>query len=380
MAVARFRIERIHIVHLRMPLVHPFETSFGVETQKDTILVRVDAEGLHGYGEAPVHGRPSYSADDVVTTLHVLADFMAPALVGRRLSGPEDLEPDVAGVRGHRFARAALELALADLAARAAGMPLHRYYGATRERIPVGVSIGIQATPEALLDRIAGFLEAGYSRVKVKIKPGWDVAVLGAIRARFPSVMLFADANAAYTLRDLPVLLEMDRYGLALIEQPLGHDDLVDHARLQARMTTPVCLDESLAGPSASRAALRLGAAGAVNIKMARMGGGVASRRLAECARRLRLPVFCGGMLESGIGRAHNMALAALPAFNLPGDISASDRYYLQDIVDPPARLEAGGCLALPSAPGIGVTVLEERVNAHVQHRRTVTAAGGRSG
>jgi len=264
MTVAPFRIERVHIVHLRMPLVHPFETSFGVEKLKDTVLVRVDAEGLQGYGEAPVHGRPSYSADDVVTTLHVLEDFMAPALIGRRFSGPQDLEPDVAGVRGHRFARAAVELALTDLAARAAGVPLHRYYGADRDRIPVGVSIGIQASPEALLDRIAGFLEAGYSRIKVKIKPGWDVAVLDAIRSRFPSVMLFADANAAYTLRDLPVLLEMDRHGLALIEQPLGHDDLVDHARLQARILLVPDLDRAFRCPDTTANALHCGSSSAI--------------------------------------------------------------------------------------------------------------------
>ncbi|MBN2492096.1 MAG: o-succinylbenzoate synthase [Planctomycetes bacterium] len=375
MARARWRIERIHITHLRLPLVRPFETSFGVETVKDTILVRVDAEGLSGFGEAPVHGRPSYSADDVVTTLHVLEDFLAPALIGRSLCGPEDLESEVAGVRGHRFARAALEGALADLAAQAAGLPLFRYYGARRERIAVGVSIGIQPNRGALLERIAGHLAEGYGRIKVKIKPGWDVAVLEAIRAHFPAVMLFADANAAYTLRDLPVLEALDRHGLALLEQPLGHEDLLDHARLRARLATPICLDESLAGPAVSRAALRLGAAGAVNIKMARMGGSVASRRLARCARRLGLAVFCGGMLESGVGRAHNLALAALPDFTLPGDISAADRYYREDIVDPPARLGPGGCLALPDAPGIGVTVLEDRVAVLAQHRRVVGAA-----
>ncbi len=357
-----FTIERIQVEHLQLPLVHPFETSFGLETTKDTILVRLDADGLTGWGEAPVHGRPSYSPEDVVTTLHVLVDFMAPALIGRTFEGPEDLEADPVGIRGHRFARASVELALADLAARAAGLPLYRYYGGTRSRIPVGVSIGIQPTLEALLDRIGMFLDSGYGRIKVKIKPGWDIAVVEAIRSRYPDIMLFADANAAYSLADSRMFLDMDRFGLALIEQPLGHDDLVNHARLQAVLNTPVCLDESLAGLAASRSALRLKATGAINIKMSRMGGGVDSRRLAEIGRRLGLPVFCGGMLETGIGRAHNMALATLPAFSLPGDISASDRYYERDIVDRPAVLVGDGCLELPEAPGIGVNVVEDRV------------------
>jgi len=373
MGANRFTIDRIRIEHLALPLVHPFETSFGRETVKDTIVVRVDAEGMSGYGEAPVHGRPSYSPDDVVTTLHVLIDFMGPALLGRSFGSPRELEPEVAGIRGHRFARAALELAIADLAARAAGLPLHRYYGATRSRIPVGVSIGIQPSEAALLDRIAKFLAQGYHRIKVKIKPGWDVEVLEAIRSRFPDVMLFADANAAYRLSDLPRIEKLDRFGLELIEQPLAHDDLADHARLQARLRTPVCLDESLAGRAASRAALRLKAAGAVNIKMPRMGSGVDSRWLAECARRLGLPVFCGGMLESGIGRAHNMALAALDGFTLPGDISASDRYYQEDVVAPPASLTPDGHLELPDAPGIGVEVLEDRIARYSRFRHEIS-------
>jgi o-succinylbenzoate synthase len=367
-----FRIERVRIEHLRLPLVHPFETSFGLETVKDTILVQIDAEGLTGYGEAPVHGRPSYCADDVVTTLHVLESFLGPSLVGRVLNGPEDLEPELAGVRGHRFARAAVETAVADLAARAAGLPMFKFYGAKRCRVPVGVSIGIQPTIDGLLDRIGSFLTDGYRRIKVKIKRGWDVAVIAAIRERYPDVMLFADANAAFTLADIAMFVELDRFQLELIEQPLAHDDLVDHARLQERIQTPVCLDESLAGLPVSRAALRLGSAGAVNIKIPRMGGSIASRRLAECARRLGIPVFCGGMLETGVGRAHNLALATLPGFTLPGDISASRRYYERDIVDPVAKLTPDGHIELSGKPGIGVEIQQDLVDAFSTGRRDV--------
>lgn len=369
-----FRITRVTATHVRMPLVHPFETSFGLEEVKDSVLVRVTADGIDGWGESPVHARPFYSADDVTTVWHVLRDHVGPWLVGRSLRGPADLPADLGGVRGHRFARAGVECAVADVAARVAGLPLHRYWGATRSRIPVGVSIGIQPTVDDLVERVAGFVARGYGRVKIKIKPGWEVEPLEAIRARFPDLMLYADANAAYTLGDADVLASLDRFDLALIEQPLAHDDLVDHARLQARMRTPVCLDESLAGLAASRAAIRLGAAGAINIKIPRMGGPVDSRRLAAIARRLGIPVFCGGMLETGVGRAHNMALAALDGFSLPGDISASDRYWAQDLVEPAATLDDDGCLALSDRPGLGVDVVESRVDACAVDRLTFEA------
>lgn len=365
------RIDRVVVWHVQLRLVHPFETSFGLEENKDSVVIRIDAGGLSGFGEAPVHARPSFAADDITTVMHVLRDHMGPSLVGRRIESLADLEADVAGVRGHRFARAGVETALADLLAKHAGVPLHRFYrghvrGAEREgpvRIAVGVSIGIQPDVEQLVERVQRFVDAGYGRIKIKIKPGWDVEPIAAIRAVLPDVMLFADANAAYSLADLDTLRALDEFDLALIEQPLRHDDLVDHAKLERAIQTPVCLDESLAGLEMSRAALALGAAGAVNIKVPRMGGPLDSIRLSEIARRMGKPVFCGGMLETGIGRAHNMAIATLPGYSLPGDISASDRYYAEDVVTPPATLE-DGCLALSEAPGIGVEVVEDRLRA----------------
>jgi len=266
-------------------------------------------------------------------------------------------------VRGHPMARAALEGALLDWDATTRAESLAHYLGGSRARVPVGVSLGIESSIEALLERIDQFHDRGYQRIKLKVKPGWDVDVLEAVRGRYPSMPLTVDANAAYTARDMDHLREFDRYRLTYLEQPLPHDDLVDHARLQRLLATDICLDESIDGPAACRSALALGSGRVVNIKLGRVGGHRAARTIHDLCQGAGLPVWCGGMLETGIGRAHNVAMASQANFLLPGDISASDRYWKEDLIDPPFRLEADGTLAVPTGPGIGVAVVEERLH-----------------
>ncbi len=356
------RIERITLYRIRLPLVHPFETSFGRMTDKTAILVRVDAEGLTGWGEAAVNEHPYYNEEDVVTAWHILRDYLVPAFVGRNLPDPEEAWRWMARVRGHHLAKAGLEMALWDLRAKAQGIPLARILGGVRDQVPVGVSIGIQEDVEALLDRIEAFVAQGYRRVKVKIRPGWDVEVLEAIRARFPDLPLMADANAAYRLEEADRLRALDPLNLMMIEQPLAHDDLWEHRQLQARLKTPICLDESIRTPEQGRAALEMGACRIINLKPGRVGGAWETMRLERIAREMGAPLWCGGMLETGVGRAHNVALASLPGFTLPGDLSGSDRYWHEDLVEPPFTVSPEGTLAVPQGPGIGVEVVEARV------------------
>jgi O-succinylbenzoate synthase len=358
------KIERVELHHVDMPLVHAFETSFSREYTRPCILVAVSGEGLTGWGECTAHAGPWYSSETVETAWHVLRDFLIPALLGQNLASPAEVVARFARVRGHAMARAGLENAVWDLMARAQELSLAGMLGATRERVPVGVSVGIERTLEELLERVADYVEQGYARVKLKIKPGWDVAVVRAVRERWPDLRLQVDANSAYTLEDAPIFQELDEFDLLLVEQPLHHDDIVDHARLQERLRTPLCLDESIHSPEHARWALDIGACRVINIKVGRVGGLTAVRQIHDLCAARGVPVWCGGMLETNVGRAANVALAALPNFSLPGDISASARYYRQDIAEPNFVLNEDSTLSVPQGAGLGVEVIPERLAA----------------
>jgi O-succinylbenzoate synthase len=347
------RIEQVEIHDVSLPLVHPFETSFGREEVRQTIIVAVRSEGLTGWGEAATSAGPWYEYETVETCWHVLREFLAPGVVGCEIHSGRDA--------AHRMG---LEAAVWDLMGKAQGESVSKLLGGERDRVAVGVSIGVQASVSELIDRIAGFWEQGYSRVKIKIRPGWDVGIVREVRDRFPDVPLMVDANSAYTLADVDRLMELDEFDLMMIEQPLAHDDLVDHAELQGRLRTPVCLDESVPSLAAARVALALGSGRIVNIKPGRVGGLTVAKDVHDLCRGHGVAVWCGGMLETGIGRAHNVALASLPGFTLPGDISASARYFERDIVDPPFEVGADGMMAVPEGAGIGVDIIEERLAA----------------
>ena len=374
------RIERIELHHIELPLARPFETSFGRESTRPCILVAIHAEGLTGWGECVAGAGPWYCSETIETAWHVLRDFLIPAVLGQEITSPNDVVARFARVRGHEMARAGLENSVWDLVAQARGMRLADLLGSQRagaerdrkarpeqsrrERVPVGVSVGIEPTLTALLDRVAQHVAEGYGRVKLKIKPGWDVQVVGAARERWPDLPLQVDANCAYTLADAPVLRELDQFDLLLIEQPLHHDDVVDHAQLQAQLHTPLCLDESIHSPEHARWALDIGACRVINIKVGRVGGLTAAQKIHDLCAARGVPVWCGGMLETNVGRATNVALATLPNFALPGDISASARYYLEDIAEPNFELNSDSTLSLPAGAGLGVHVLPGRLAA----------------
>ena len=359
------RIDRVNLFHISMTLLQPFETSFGVERDRECILVRVERHGVAGWGECVASTGPWYSYETVHTAWHVLSDFLIPLVLNQQLDGPESAFGRFERVRGHPMAKAGLEMALWDLAAQQQGIPLAKLLGGTRDRVPVGVSIGVQESLALLLERVADFVAQGYARVKIKIKPGWDVEVTQALRKEFPDLRLQVDANSAYRLEDVATFQAMDDLDLLLIEQPLGHDDIYDHARLQRQLRTPICLDESIGSVDHARAALELGSCRIINIKPGRVGGHTASIRIHDLCHGQGVPLWHGGMLETGIGRAHNVALASLPGFTLHGDISASSRYYANEIVEPAFTLNPDSTLSVPTRPGIGVSVIETEVLRH---------------
>ena len=350
------RIERAELRLIRMPLRFRFETSFGTTTQRTILLLTLFGEGLEGYGECVAEEEPLYREETLAGAKALLSDLLLPRVLGRDLPNPEALARDLERVRGNRMAKATLEMAFWDLWARSLGKPLWQLLGGVRRRIPVGVSLGIQPSVEATLEAVERHVAQGYQRVKLKIRPGWDVRVVAAVRERFPDLPLTVDANSAYTLADLRVFVELDRFGLDYIEQPLAYDDLVDHAQLQARLHTPICLDESITSAKEARKALALGAGRVVNVKAGRVGGLGEARRVHDVAEAFDVPVWCGGMLEAGVGRAHNVHLATLPNFRKPGDTASASRYWQTDIVNEP--LEASeGWMPVPEGPGIGVTL-----------------------
>ncbi len=362
-------IERIVLHHLRMPLRVPFETSFGRTTERECILLAVYAEGLVGYGECVADHEPGYAYETTGTAWHILRDFLVPAVLGQDIAGPEDFQRRVARVRGHPMAKAGLELALWDLQGKCEGRPLAALLGGTRERVEVGVSVGLQASPQALVETVAGYLAQGYGRIKIKIKPGRDVADAQAVRRAFPAIRLQVDANSAYTLETAQALRPLDELNLLLIEQPLAEDDLWDHSRLQAQFRTPLCLDESILSVRHARQALEMGACRVINIKPGRVGGLSQAVAIHNLCRERGIPVWCGGMLETGVGRAANLALASLPGFTLPGDISASDRYYAQDITHQRFTLNPDSTITVPQEPGLGITIDERALARFTQAR-----------
>lgn len=350
-----FIIEQIRLHWLEMPLVHFFETSFGRTTRRRIILVEVTAGGVSGWGEVTCGEHPHYNEEWTEGAWLILRDYLVPEALGRQIEPPEDAARIGASLRGHRMARGGLEAACWDLAARMRGEPLWKTIGAgARREIPCGVSIGIQNTLEQLLEKIRAELAAGYQRIKIKIKPGWDVNAVEAVRREFPDILLMADANSAYTLADTDRLKALDQFRLMMIEQPLAHDDIVDHARLQEQLETPICLDECIRTRHHAAQAIALGACRIINIKLGRVGGFTEAKAIHDLCQRSGIPVWCGGMLESGVGRAHNIALASLPNFTLPGDVSASKRYWTRDIIQPPVEVAPRGTIELRNEPGFG--------------------------
>lgn len=363
------RIDRVELRHVRMPYVFPFETSVDRDEVKDCLLVRVWADGVSGWGESPVTMKPFYKEETVDTAWLILEKFLIPRALGRDFAHPREVAGWLRPIRRHYMAKAGLEAAVWDAHARAQGMSLSRALGGTRDRIPVGMSVGIEPTVDDVLRRVDLWLSHGYQRIKVKIRPGFDVALVAAIRARFGAIALQVDANSAYTLADLPRLSELDAFELLMIEQPLGHDDIVDHATLQRHLRTPICLDESIASAGDARKALDLGSCRIVNIKAARMGGLSEAVACHDLCYERNIPVWCGGFLETGIGRAANIALASLPGFTLPADMGASRRYFHEDLIDPWVEVNPDGTVDVPRGPGLGVAVVEELVDKYTLRR-----------
>lgn len=353
------RLTGLELRRVSMPLVAPFRTSFGVETGRDVLLVRAETTAGVGWGECVAMAEPLYSAEYADGATEVIRRFLAPRLLAADHLDPQRVAPLLEPVRGHRMAKAALEMAVLDAWLRGRGQSFGSYLGATRDRVPAGVSVGIMDSVPLLLDAVAGYLDQGYLRIKLKIEPGWDVAPVRAVRERFgDDVLLQVDANAAYTLADARTLARLDDFDLLLIEQPLAEDDLREHAELATMVRTPICLDESIVSAKAAADAIALRAAQVINIKPGRVGGYLEARRIHDLCRAFGVAVWCGGMLETGLGRAANVALAALPGFTLPGDTSASDRYFNRDVTDP--FVLDDGHLAVPTGPGLGVEPVPE--------------------
>ena len=368
------KIDAIILRELRMPLVHPFETSFGVTRERRILLAELQSEGLTGWGECTAGEHPFFSSESTDTAWQVLLHELGPMLAAESPGHGGDCPRIFRQVRGNRMAKATLENAIWDLEAQREGVPLAHLLGGVRERVACGVSIGIQASIPALLDVIERELDAGYQRIKLKCKPGWDVEVLERVRHRWPEIMLSCDANSAYRLRDTEHLLSFDRFDLLMIEQPLWHDDFYYHSILQKRLKTPICLDESIRNRRDALAAIEMGSCRIVNIKQGRVGGFSEAIAVHNAAQERGVPVWCGGMLESGIGRAHNIALSSLENFSLPGDVSASARYWTDDIVDPAITVSASGEIAIPDAPGRGYEVRRDLVERLTVRRETIRA------
>ena len=367
------RIERLELRLLKLPLVHFFETSFGRIHDKHFILVRLDGGGVSGFGECVAEQDPYYSSETNDTAWHIIESFIAPRVLHVEFSHPRDVFAALKAIRGHHMAKAAVEMAAWDLYARQVGDPLSRVLGGARDRIASGVSIGIQDSLADLVDKVARAIDAGYRRIKIKIKPGWDLDAVEAVRARWGTVPLMVDANAAYSCDDADHLAKLDRYDLMMIEQPLDYDDIGDHAVLQRRLTTAVCLDESIKSVNIAREAIAAGACRIINIKPGRVGGFAESIRLHDLCAAHGIPVWHGGMLESGIGRAANIHLSTLPNFSLPGDIAASKRYFDPDLIDPPIEVAADGTIAVPQKPGLGVSIREDRIERATLRQCTLT-------
>ena len=366
-------IESIELREIRLPLLHFFETSFGRTTERRIILARVvDSDGAEGWGECTAGEGPFYSyewTDNAWTTLH---EFLAPMVAGKAIDTAAQVFSLMRPVRGHRMAKATIETASWDLEAKKLGIPLWKHLGGSQSEIACGVSIGIQDSPEILLDNIRKEVDAGYQRIKIKIKPGWDLSIVKRVREVFPDILLTGDANSAYTLVDVPLFKELDKYNLMMIEQPLAHDDIFDHAALQRQIFTPICLDESIHHAASAKHAIDMNSCRIINVKLGRVGGHTEAKRVEKIAREHRVPVWCGGMLESGIGRSHNIAMSTLAGFALPGDVSASARYWEEDVIEPPVTVSSRGTITPPDKPGIGFDVNMDRIEKLTVRKETI--------
>jgi O-succinylbenzoate synthase len=367
------RIDRIELRYLTLPMGQGFETSFSRTTRKDFLLLSVSADGVTGYGECVADENPYYLPETIGTVHHVLRDFLVPLALSRDFGHPRDLAAAMSPVRGHEMAKATLEMAAWELEARRESRPLYALLGGRGGSIAAGVSIGLQPDPAALVDAVAREAAAGYRRVKIKIKPGRDTALVEAVRARFPDLPLMVDANNAYTLADRPVFEALDAHRLTMIEQPLAWDDIVDHATLQRGLGTALCLDESIRSVALARQALDLQACRIINVKVGRIGGFTEALALHDLCVSRGVPLWCGGMVESGIGRLANVHLQTLPGFTLPGDTAASARYFAEDLVDPPVTVTPDGTIAVPEGPGIGREIVWERVKRATRWREAWT-------
>jgi o-succinylbenzoate synthase len=368
------QLERLELREIELPLKWPFETSFGRTTRRRILLVRVfDKSGAVGYGECTAPEDPFYNHETVDTAWVVVGKFVVALLGSARISAASEVNPALDRIRGNRMAKGAVEAAVWDLESRLLGRPLWKHIGGTRSEIACGVSIGLQPSVDGLLEKVARELESGYQRIKIKIKPGRDVELVQAVREKYPSIRLSVDANSAYTLADTDLLRKLDVYDLMMIEQPLMPGDLVDHSHLRAQLKSPICLDESILTATDARQAHELESCDIINVKLGRVGGHAEARKIQEYARSVSIPVWCGGMLESGIGRAHNIAMSTLEGFTLPGDVSASERYWEEDIIEPPVTVSRKGTIEAPQGAGIGYQPNEARIESLKTRREAFT-------
>jgi O-succinylbenzoate synthase len=356
------KIESIALREIHMKLKAPFETSFGTVQNRRILLVEVVVDGASGGGEVTAAETPAYNAETTDTAWHVISDFIAPSLVGKSVAEASELPPLMARIRGHEMAKSGVENALWDAAAQLKGVPLYKLLGGTMQEIACGVSLGIRENPQSLVEKVEEELRSGYQRIKLKIKPGKDYEFVAAVRKEFPDIRLSVDANSAYSLDDVAHLKKLDELGLLMIEQPLDWDDIHIHAKLQAQIQTAICLDECIRNTRHALTAIELESCRIINIKLGRVSGHTEARLMQEMCRKRDVPVWCGGMLESGIGRAHNIAMSTLPGFSLPVDVSASQRYWSEDIIEPGVAVTAKGTIRVPNTPGLGYAVRRDRI------------------
>ena len=356
------KIERLTLREIRISLKAPFETSFGVTQVRRILLVEATCDGVNGWGEITALESPSYNPETTDTAWHVVSDFISTAIVGRDISHAADLPLLLIGIRGHNMAKAGVECALWDAEAQLKGVPLWKLLGGTRQEIVCGVSLGIRENPPSLVSRVAAELASGYQRIKLKIKPGRDIDFVAAVRKEFPNILLSVDANSAYLLEDAAHLQRLDSFDLLMMEQPLAWDDIFSHSLLQSQLRTALCLDECINHSRDVETAIELKACRIINIKLGRVGGHSGARKVHDVCLNNSVPVWCGGMLESGIGRAHNLSMSTLAGFSLPGDVSASSRYWDEDIIEPEVEVSSRGTISAPAGPGIGYSVKRELI------------------
>jgi O-succinylbenzoate synthase len=358
------RLRKVCLREIHLPLIAPFQTSFHTLQHRRIILVEVDVDGVAGWGECVAGEDPYYSYETVETARHIVRDFIWPLLKDREFGAASEIFDVLEPIRGHNMAKAGVESAIWDAEAKIRNVPLSKLLGGALAEIACGVSIGIQPTIDGLVAKVEKELNAGYQRIKIKIQPGWDVKPVEALRARWPRIKLMVDANSAYRLEDAPLLKSLDPFYLMMIEQPLNWNDIRQHAVLQKQIETPICLDECIHSPADARLAIELGACKIINIKMGRVGGHTPAKQIHDICRENGLPVWCGGMLETGIGRAQNIALSTLPNFTLPGDVSASRRYWTEDVITPEVEVTPRGTIVVPTGPGIGYEPRLDRIES----------------